>query len=185
MLTIILWIPGNWVVVVESRTRSGDPIKSSGRILHMLGLPEDVAEEHQVIKRIPGKRNQDGHLIVLSLSVQYSLHSHTENILRTSPQTPQPLWGLGTVEDQQKPPIEQTPHRRRSWDHSRPQGPLLASPQEQAISTGMGLKVHLCQLIGHVQRDRLMKENEAPNHWVQSHAPDGFRANAGGARIDH
>jgi hypothetical protein len=181
MLTIILWIPGNWVVVVESRT----PFRGSYQIkwsdTSYAGLPEDVAEEHQVIKRIPGKRNQDGHLIVLSLSVQYSLHSHTENILRTS----QPLWGLGTVEDQQKPPIEQTPHRRRSWDHSGPQGPLLASPHEQAISTVMGLKVHLCQLIGHVQRDRLMKENEAPNHWVQSHAPDGFRANAGGARIDH
>lgn len=101
MLTIILWIPGNWVVVVESRT----PFRGSYQIkwsdTSYAGLPEDVAEEHHVIKRIPGKRNQDGHLIVLSLSVQYSLHSHTENILRTSPPPPTPM-GTG---DSERPTI--------------------------------------------------------------------------------
>lgn len=37
-------------------------------------------------------------------------------------------------------------------------------------------------MIGQIQRDRLMKENEAPNHRVQSRPLDSFRANAGGCQ---
>lgn len=65
--------------------------------------------------------------------------------------------------------------------HIGPQGPHLASPQEQVLSAGMGLTIQLHMMIGCVQRDRLMKENEAPNYWAQSHATDGIRPNAGGA----
>jgi hypothetical protein len=41
--------------------------------------------------------------------------------------------------------------------HIGPQGPHLASPQEQAISAGMGLTIHLCTMIGSMEGDRLMK----------------------------
>lgn len=47
----------------------------------------------------------------------------------------------------------------------------------------MGLTVHLYKMIGPNESDRLMKENEAPNRRAQSHAPDGFRANAGGGSM--
>lgn len=138
----------------------------------LLGPSEDVAEEH---RRIRGKdtreRKQNVHPNILSLSVQLTVRStyilHTVHIHPNG-------------ESERKGPIEQTPHRRRSRGHIGPQGPHLASPQEQAISAGMDLTIHLSTIIGQIQRDRLMKENEAPNSWAQSHAPDGFRANAGG-----
>jgi hypothetical protein len=106
-----------------------------------------VAEEHGRIKKGRKFKNVPSSILCFWIyGVTYILHTHFPP--------------METAEES-KPTEKQRSSKHLIDDdpggHIGPQGPHLASPQEQSISAGMGLTIHLCTMIGSMEGDRLMK----------------------------
>lgn len=153
MITIVLENRGDWVMMGESR--SGGCIKSDVRNF-IVGQLADVDKGD---RRFTGSRLA---CFILSSGIQY---------IRASSIAPKDSGDKERLKTDRANTSSTTIHPA-TWGHIGPQEPHLASPPS--------LAVHLYKMIGSLPSDRLMKEDEAPNHWAQSHCADGFQTNAGG-----